>query len=102
MHCIIIQCQIKYSNTKLNRITLKSEKLAEEAGVSSDESLSSPPCKRRSSSQNDTIDNGANNVLICWFCREVDRVENLVAAGTFYAKKTSTDKKYVIKLAKTW
>ena len=64
-------------------------------------SLSSPPCKCRSSSRNDTIDNDANNVLMCCFCREVDRVENLVAAGTFHAKKKSTDKKHVIKLKKT-
>ena len=35
-------CQIKYSNTKLNRIRLKSEKLAEEAVVSSDEFVQSP------------------------------------------------------------
>ena len=43
------------------------------------------PCKCRSSSRNDTIDNDTNNVLMCCFCREVDRVENLVAAGTFHA-----------------
>ena len=28
---------------------------------------------------------------MCCFCREVDRVETLVAAGTFHAKKKSTD-----------
>ena len=32
----------------------------------------------------------------------MDRVENLVAAGTFHAKKKSMDKKHVIELTKTW
>ena len=39
---------------------------------------------------------------MCCFSREVDRVENLVAAGRFHAKKKSTDKKRVIELTKTW
>ena len=95
-------CQIKYSNTKLTRLALKAEKLAKSVDVSSEDSLSSPPCKRRASTRNDTLNNEFNKVLICCFCRQVDESDNLVAACTFHAKKESTDKKHVSDLTKTW
>ena len=48
-------CQIKYSNSKLNRILDKLKKVVNDDGPSSPDGLSSPPCKRRASARSDTI-----------------------------------------------
>ena len=69
--------------------------------VETEDGLSSPPCKRRASSRGESLSNVTRKDLIC-FCREVDKEENLVAAGTFHAKKKTTDKKHVSELSKTW
>ena len=70
--------------------------------VETEDGLSSPPCKRRASSRGESLSNVTRKDLICCFCREVDKEENLVAAGTFHAKKKTTDKKHVSELSKTW
>ena len=39
---------------------------------------------------------------MCYFCREVDIEENLVAAGTFHASKTKKVTNNVKKMTETW
>ena len=58
-------CQIKYSNSKLNRVVDKWKKIVDDDGPSSRDALSSPPCKRRASTRSDNIE--GNKILICCF-----------------------------------
>ena len=60
-------CQIKYSNSKLNRVVDKWKKIVDDDGPSSRDALSSPPCKRRVSTRSDTINIEGNKILICCF-----------------------------------
>ena len=69
------------------RETDKLDRVKVSSGPSSDIDAQSPPYKRRSSVSSK---DGDRSQFICCFCNEADSQENLVAAGTLYAKKSKS------------
>ena len=92
-------CKTKYNIRMLQRETDKLDRVKVSSGPISDIDAQSPPFKRRSSVSSK---DGDRSQFICCFCNEADSQENLVAAGTLYAKKSKTAINHVNHLTDTW